>query len=589
MAQPGTLEAAPVPGATGPTGERATIEERAPRRRPSAERLAAAAAVLALLGLALWSLASMQLTWDSVGSSLYNAANVLSTMDPISLPPIGDLLHLIGLTLGIVVLGTLMASVLSVPLAVLGASTTSPAAWLRAMARGIGVLCRAVPDVVLALAFALAFTLGSPLPGILAIGIHSIGMISKMFADAIEQADDGPRLAVRAAGGGRLQEFCAGVLPQVLPSWIATMLHRFDINLRGSAILGYAGVGGLGYAMRIAFEDFPAGYGRGLGIALVIFAMCVVLEIVSSAMRRMLLGGSSAGRGLGDRITGFLMRRSRSAPDRDAHALAPDAVDVESMMRRPWTAGRVRSSSWALGAIAFVVLCWFLAEIRLSDVSWDAVGAVLRSFWPPSLGTHTMGEFAGSMLETVQLAAAAALLSLVLSLVIGSLAARTVASGPRVRAAARVVLVVFRGIPELVLAIFLIMITGLGNQAGVIALAIGGVGLLGKLIADGLEEVPEGPQRALTAAGAGRAQRFAASTWPMGLPTVIGSSLYLLDTNIRAATLLGIVGAGGIGFHLTNASTVLTLHGQVTTLVAMIVVTVLLVEALSAWLRHVLR
>jgi phosphonate transport system permease protein len=144
-------------------------------------------------------------------------------------------------------------------------------------------------------------------------------------------------------------------------------------------------------------------------------------------------------------------------------------------------------------------------------------------------------------------------------------------------------------VPELVLAIFLIMVTGLGNQAGAVALAFGGIGLLGKLIADSFEEVPAGPERALTAVGASRTQRYLAATWPQGLPSLISNSLYLIDTNIRSATILGIVGGSGVGFYLTNASTVLTLHGQVTTLVLMVLITVLLIEGIAAWLRRVFR
>ena len=79
-------------------------------------------------------------------------------------------------------------------------------------------------------------------------------------------------------------------------------LKFFDINLRGSVILGYAGVGGLGYAMKVAFEQFPEGYGRGLGIAIVVFVMCVIVEIISSTIRRNLLGIHPAGGSLGGRF-----------------------------------------------------------------------------------------------------------------------------------------------------------------------------------------------------------------------------------------------------------------------------------------------
>ncbi|WP_380161197.1 PhnE/PtxC family ABC transporter permease [Kineococcus sp. R86509] len=582
MSTLGTAERA-VPGNAG---------DRSPRRPVRIAKPLALLLVAALLVFAVWSISTLEFSWNDLLRSTRNAARVFSHMDPVSLPGPGDLAYLIGLTLGIVITGTLLASLISIPVAYVAAENTTPATWLRWVGRAIGVVTRAVPDVVLALAFSLTFALGSPLPGILAIGVHSVGMISKLFADAVEQVDRGPQLALRASGAGRAQEFWSGVFPQVLPSWTATALHRFDINLRGSAILGYAGVGGLGYAMKVAFGQFPEGYGRGLGIAGVIFVLCVVAEVVSSTIRRRLLGVDPVGNGLGGRITRAATRGRPPvvAPrNRSGATLTVTGPTVAQMMHRPWTWERVRSLSWVLSAVAVVVAGWFLADVDFSQISWNQVVPTLESFWPPSLGSHTATEFLQALLVTVEVAFAAAALSLVLSLVLGPLAARNVAPNGVVRGVFRVVLVVFRDVPELVLAIFLIMVTGLGNQAGVVALAFGGIGLLGKLVADSLEEVAAGPERALTAVGATRGQRFLAATWPQGLPAVISSSMYLVDTNVRAATILGIVGGSGIGFYLTNASSVLTLHGQVTTLVAMVFVTVLLVEGLAVWLRRVYR
>ncbi|MCF8607221.1 ABC transporter permease subunit [Gordonia sp. HY442] len=544
--------------------------------------------LLALGVFAVYSLVSLDFSWASMMSSLDNARDVFALMDPISLPPLGDLAYLIGLTLGIVVLGTVVAALISVPVAWVAASNTTPARGLLWIGRAIGVVTRAVPDVVLALAFSLTFVLGSPLPGVLAIGIHSIGMISKLFADAIEQIDDGPRLAIRAVGGSRAQEFWSGVFPQVMPSWIATTLHRFDINLRGSAILGYAGVGGLGYAMKIAFENFPQGYGRGLGIAGVIFVLCVVVEVISSTIRRNLLGVHPTGRGLGDTIV-RRATRDRVPRTRVASPATVSAVTVETMARRPWSPRRVRNAAWTAGALALIVGSYWLADIEFGDVTWGYVWPTIQGFWPPDTGTHSLIDFGEALLVTVQVAFGAALLSLVFSLIFGSFAARNIAPNGVVRSIFRVILVVFRGIPELVLAIFLIMVTGLGNQAGAVALAIGGIGLLGKLIADSCEEVDAGPERALTAVGASPGQRYLSATWPQAVPSLIGNTLYLVDTNIRAATLLGIVGGSGIGFYLTNASTMATMHGQVTFLVIMLIVTVLAVEGLSVWLRRVFK
>ncbi|MFV3114408.1 PhnE/PtxC family ABC transporter permease [Gordonia amicalis] len=562
-------------------------EQSAPRPPRRTGRTVATVVILGMLAFGVYSLSTLDFSWANIVSSIDNARKVFSLMDPISLPAWGELAYLIGLTLGIVILGTVIAAIISVPVAWVSASNTTPSTTLRWMGRTIGVLTRSVPDAVLALAFSLAFVLGSPLPGVLAIGIHSIGMISKMFADAIEQIDDGPRLAIRATGGSRAQEFWSGVFPQVLPSWIATTLHRFDINLRGSAILGYAGVGGLGYAMKIAFEQFPQGYGRGLGIAAVIFVLCVVCEIISSTIRRNLLGVEPRGRRLGDRAVRLVTRGRPRRTSTDAPSTI--AMTVDSMTRQPWTRRRIRNCAWTVGAIMLVISSYWMADIDFADVNWSHMWPSIASFWSPSTGSYTFGEFADALLVTVQVAFAAALLSLVVSLAVGSLAARNIAPNPAVRGTFRVLLVVFRGIPELVLAIFLIMITGLGNQAGVVALAVGGIGLLGKLIADSCEEVSPGPERALTATGAARGQRYLAATWPQALPSLIGNTLYLVDSNIRAATILGIVGGSGIGFYLMNASTLSSTHGQVTTLVMMMVVTVLIVEGLAAWLRRVFR
>jgi phosphonate transport system permease protein len=134
----------------------------------------------------------------------------------------------------------------------------------------------------------------------------------------------------------------------------------------------------------------------------------------------------------------------------------------------------------------------------------------------------------------------------------------------------------------------LIIITGLGPTAAVIALAFGGVGLLGKLFADSIEEVPGGPQRALTAVGARRLQVYASATVPPSVPAFVGHSFYLFDSNIRAATVLGVVGSGGIGFYLNNAARV-SAYNEVLAFVLVIMATVFVVEGLAVWMRKALR
>ena len=565
---------------------------RAPERKRDPQRTAAGIALVILLVLAIFALTRVNISIPGMLESASNAERFFERVGALKFPEPMELLQLTVLTVGLVLTGTVLAAALSVPIAYLAAENTTPGPGWRAFARFVGVFTRAMPDVVLAMVFVLLFSLGA-LPGILAIGIHSIGMISKMFADAIEQIDEGPRRAVRAAGGSKMQEFTVGILPLVFPSWVATVLHRNDINLRGSVVLGYVGVAGLGLQMSYAFKSLN--YGLGLGIALVIFILCVVMEIISSAVRVSMLG-EQAGRG----VFVKLLRRAGSGPagaggagsGRALRISAPSRrfISVDAAMRRPWTGTRIRNAAAAWIAVAVVVAGVVVSNINWGDfvTFWAKVPPVAASFWPPNFGNYGFATIFGAMIETVEIALAATLLTCIASIVIGSLAARNVAPNAATRSGFRFLLVGIRGIPELILAIVLIVISGLGAQAGTIALAFGGVGLLGKLIADSLEEVPRGPERALIAGGATRTQMYFGATVPQGAQALIGHTFYLLDTNIRAATLLGIVGGGGVGYYLLNAGQGSN-YQLVGSIVLMILVVVLVVEGLAMWMRKALR
>ncbi|WP_326834317.1 phosphonate ABC transporter, permease protein PhnE [Amycolatopsis rhabdoformis] len=530
--------------------------------RPRAGGTAAWLVLAAIVAVGIWAVTDLKINLATFVDSADNAVDFAGRMFPLDFPPVGELLELCGKTLAIVVSATVLSVIISVPLAILAAVNTTPHRTARAGARTLIVLARAVPDVVLAIVFFRIFGLGA-MTGVLAMGLHSVGMVGKLYADAVEQIDEGTRAAVRAGGAGTFQELVAGVLPQVLPSFVATALHRLDINLRVSVVLGFVGVDGLGYAIATAFQQLD--YPRGMALALVVLLLCVAVELLSGAIRRALLRGQ------------------------DTHKAVSIPVQRGTQVSPGWTFRRTRQAGYAVVTVLVIAASGWGAD--LDPVKFFGalgnLGQTAGLFWPPDTA-GIFGQLLDDLWVTVQIALGATVLGAVLALPIGSLAARNVAPAAWVARTFRMVLVLIRGIPELVLAIVFVVITGLGAVAGTLALAVGAIGLLGKLVADSLEEIDPGPEQAIRATGAGRWQVFFTGTLPQAAPAFVAHVLYQLDTNIRSATLLGIVGAGGIGFDLLSASRVIE-FGVVTTVLIMVFVTVLLVELLATWLRHVVR
>lgn len=553
--------------------------------RPTAGGTAAVLALITLCALALWAFADLQINVATIADSMGNAADFLSRSLPLDFPPLSELARLGRQTLAIVVCATVLSALISIPVAVLAAGNTTPHRIGSLGARALIVLARAVPDVVLAIIFFRVFGLGA-MAGVLAMGLHSVGMVGKMYADAIEQIDEGPRTAVRAAGASYLQQLTSGVLPQVLPSFTANALHRFDINLRISVVLGFVGVDGLGYAIASALRELN--YQRAMALALVVLVLCILAELLSGALRSALLPHQ-------DRRVQRRMRQRAIAPTARSRVVKPivdgargelAAQPVASHVSPPWDARRIRRTVYAVVAVLTVVGCVGEAGLRPGQFfgGLSHLTSTLALFWPPETG-GILSTLLADLWVTVKIALAATLIGAVLALPIGALAARNVAASPTLARVFRILIVLIRGIPELVLAIVFVVITGLGAVAGALALGVGAIGLLGKLVADSLEEVDAGVEQALRTTGAGRWQVFVSGTLPQAAPAFVGHLLYQLDVNIRAATLLGIVGAGGIGFQLLNASRVLE-FGVVTTVMLLVFATVLLVEGLAVWLRR---
>jgi phosphonate transport system permease protein len=146
-------------------------------------------------------------------------------------------------TIDLGIFGTVGGVIMALPLAVLAAANVTPSRYLYYVARGLISFARAVPDLVWALLFVTAVGLG-PFPGALALSVHSIGMLGRLFAETIEHMDMAPIDALTLTGARRVQVFTHGIVPSILPSLLGIALYRLDENIRSSLVLGFVGAGG---------------------------------------------------------------------------------------------------------------------------------------------------------------------------------------------------------------------------------------------------------------------------------------------------------------------------------------------------------
>ena len=159
-------------------------------------------------------------------------------------------------------------------------------ATLRFAVRRVLEFMRTVPDIVFALVFVVAFGLG-PLPGVLAITLHTGGTLGKLFAEVIENIDMKPLEGVATTGGGWLSQVRFGVLPQVLSNLVSYTLLRFEINVRGAAVIGFVGAGGIGQDLLVAIRKF---YYSDVSAMLLMILICVMtIDFVTERVRRRLL------------------------------------------------------------------------------------------------------------------------------------------------------------------------------------------------------------------------------------------------------------------------------------------------------------
>jgi phosphonate transport system permease protein len=235
----------------------------------------------------IWSIISTGFNIKELINGIPNLINFINCMVPPAWEVFIPLVQPAIETIQMAFLGTVFAVILSIPVALLAANNITPSKPVKVLASGFIAFTRTVPDIVFALIFISAVGLG-PLPGILALAIHSVGMLGKLYAESIEEVDPGPVEAVEAVGASKLQAVYYAVIPQVTPSFVASTLYRFDINVRSSIVLGLVGAGGIGFELIMTMRLFR--YHEMFTILIIIFIVVVLSEWASNSIRTHIIG-----------------------------------------------------------------------------------------------------------------------------------------------------------------------------------------------------------------------------------------------------------------------------------------------------------
>ncbi|CAN5651323.1 phosphonate ABC transporter, permease protein PhnE [soil metagenome] len=456
-------------------------------------------------------------------------------------------------TMSFAVLGTALAVVVGI----VGGSLMSDTWWNRPRAargspsrfrgqagwratRSVAVIPRGLHEAVWGL-FLVNILGRDPMVGVIAIAIPFGAITAKVYADLIDTADRRPYESLRAAGVRRTSSILYGILPQTFPDLVSYGFYRFECSIRASVILGLIGAGGLGLQLSLSFQALQ--YRE-------MWTLIYALVLLSAAV--------------------------------DAWG---------SHLRRKATVRTVRAS--LLAGAGLCVASFFHLDMDLPRL-WSAqtrslLADAAAAAWPPSLPADGWVGLLDRSLETLRMSFLAIVLATALAVLVAFVAARSDGSPTRraFGAAARLVLLVTRAIPPPVWALLLLFVFLPGPLPGALALGVYNFGIVGRLYAEVIENLDDGPGRALRALGSPSLSIFAFATLPLASPAFAAYALYRWEVAIRESVVVGVVGAGGLGRLLEQQRAAFDYSGMLATAAALVVLS-LAVDVISTSARRAL-
>lgn len=462
-------------------------------------------------------------------------------------------------TIAMGLLATIFSTILAIPVSFLAAHNVMErlpgGVVFYYIMRGILNIVRAIDTIVWGLIVIVWVGLGS-FAGVIALTIHSVAALAKLFSEEIEHIDPGPVEAITATGANWVQIIRHAIIPQIIPSFLAYALLRWDINMRSATVIGFVAGGGIGF---FVIETVRMGGYQQYATALWAVAVVIILvDYISEKWRENIL---------------------KDQPQKE--------------VKRRRTGRILKTAFYTILGVAAFAYCWNVADIRIRELfnPGKNFGRLILDFVSIDLTPKVLQVVTQQMLVTIFQALLATTLGAIIALPFSFLGAKNL-TGKSILSAwlyylSRGIFNILRSIEALLYVVIFIFWVGIGPFAGMLALAVTSFALIGKLFAEAIENIDPGPIEAVTATGANRFQVIIYAVLPQIAPPFISYLIYQWDINVRMATIIGFAGGGGIGLTLTTFFGSLQYH-KAGTVVAVIVIVVALMDFASAKIRQVL-
>jgi phosphonate transport system permease protein len=462
-------------------------------------------------------------------------------------------------TIALGLMATLLSTLLAVPLSFVAAhniiSRVRGGTVIYYAIRTLLNIVRAVDTLIWGVIVVVWVGLG-PFAGVLALTIHSVAALGKLFSEEVEHIDPGPIEAVTATGANLVQTIRYAVIPQIIPSFLAFTLLRWDINMRSATIVGMVAGGGIGfYIVETLRKSAYPQYAAALwAIAIVI----MIVDFVSARWRARIMAGDT---------------------------------QIKIGTPKPFYTSLRAWLYLILGLWAFVY-CWQLSGIDFRKMFEPGPNflPLIRGFLSFNLDPDVTDEITRAMMQTIFQALLATTLGALVAIPFSFLAARNLTGRSRLSIwiyyLTRTLFNVLRSIEALLYVAIFFYWVSFGDFAGMLALAVTTFALIGKLFSEAIENIDTGPLEAIQATGATRLQAIVYGILPQIIPPFISYAIYQWDINVRMATVVGFAGGGGIGLLLYTKYFPFMSYRSAGTAVALIVIVVAVMDFASAKIRE---